>query len=160
MKARLIKIGVLLLILFIAIVVVRMLFTNTDRYPPRGIVIKAFNRNFEQFEYVKKILEKEDAIIECILEKDEVVFVKYDESTNGTVPYEINNNELKQKIKFIFKDLKFIRINKNSDEVFFVYQGGYSSNCGIRYLITDNMDIHYIYENIRDRWYFAFFPMI
>ena len=86
--------------------------------------------------------------------------MKYDELTDSMVSYDIDNSELKQKISFILKNLEFIRINKNPDEVFFVYQGGYSSNSGIRYLITDNKDIHYIYENIKDRWYFTFFPMI
>jgi hypothetical protein len=160
MKIRLIKIGIILFILLIIITVLRLLFSNTEYEPPRGIVIKTFKRNFEQFEYVKNILEKENAIIECTLLDDEVIFMKYDELTDSMVSYDIDNSELKQKISFILKNLEFIRINKNPDEVFFVYQGGYSSNSGIRYLITDNKDIHYIYENIKDRWYFTFFPMI
>jgi hypothetical protein len=53
MKIRLIKIGIILFILLIIITVLRLLFSNTEYEPPRGIVIKTFKRNFEQFEYVK-----------------------------------------------------------------------------------------------------------
>jgi len=156
---RLLRTGILLIILLIIFVMVKMLFFKAEDVP-KDIVIKAFNHNTEQFEYVKNTLKKEDYIIECSLLNDEVTFGKYDKLTDKMVSHEINSNELKQKIKFILKDLGFARISKSMDEVFFVFAGGYDNNVGIRYLITDNKDSHYVYENIKDRWYFTFFPGI